>query len=107
MPDGFDVQEAAGDVAESTSVELTQSSCWKEAICNGGISALIYSISSVVSEDIPFAVKYSSIEVRRKVPLIRNSNGTGFSFPRRLFTNVDSAYLRKPVEHYIISLNDT
>lgn len=87
---------AAGAVADSTSVELTQSSCSNEAICKGGTSARTYSISSVVSAEMPFAVKYSSIDVRRKVPLIRNSNGIGLSFPRRLFTSVDSAYLRRP-----------
>lgn len=87
---GFDPVEA-GDVAESTSTELTQSSCSNEAICKGGIRARTYSISKVVSADIPLVVRYSSIEVRRNDPFIRNSNGIGLSLPNRLLTNVERA----------------
>jgi hypothetical protein len=44
----------------------------------------------------PFSFKNSSIEVLRNLPLMRNSNGIGFSDFKRLFTSVDSAYRRKP-----------
>ena len=93
-----EAHDAAADVADSTSVELTQSSCSKEAMCSGGIKARTYSISMVVSAEMPLAVRYSSMEVRRNVPLIKNSNGIGFSLPSRLLTSVDSAYRRRPIE---------
>lgn len=66
-------------------------------MCSGGIRARTYSTSSVVSADMPFAVRYSSIEVRRYVPFTRNSSGIGLSLPSKLLTKVDSAYLRKPI----------
>lgn len=53
--------------------------------------ARTYSIASVVSEDMPFAVRYSSNEFRRNVPLIRNSKGMGFSDCRRVLTSVERA----------------
>ena len=53
--------------------------------------ARTYSIDSVVSDDMPLAVRYSSMEVRRKVPLMRNSNGIGFSFSSRALTSVERA----------------
>ena len=53
--------------------------------------ARTYSTVSVVSEEIPFEVRYSSIEVRRKVPLTRNSKGMGFSVWRRVLTRVERA----------------
>lgn len=68
---------AAADVTDRTSMALIQSSCSKEARYRGGIVARTYSTVKVVSEEIPFDVRYSSIEVRRKVPLIRNSKGIG------------------------------
>jgi hypothetical protein len=46
---------------------------------------------SVDSAEMPFAVRYSSIEVRRKAPFIINSNGIGFSVLRRVFTRTESA----------------
>ena len=57
--------------------------------------ARTYSTSSVVSADMPFAVRYSSNDVRRNVPLIRNSNGMGFSDCNRVFTRVERAYRRR------------
>ena len=53
--------------------------------------ARTYSTVSVVSEDTPFDVRYSSIDVRRKVPLMRNSKGIGFSVWRRVLTRVERA----------------
>ena len=53
--------------------------------------ARTYSTVSVTSDEMPFDVRYSSIEVRRKVPLIRNSNGIGFSVWRRVLTRVERA----------------
>ena len=53
--------------------------------------ALTYSIASVVSEDMPLAVRYPSREVRRNVPFIRNSNGIGLSDCKRVLTRVDRA----------------
>ena len=61
--------------------------------------ARTYSTVSVVSDDIPLAVRYSSIEVRRKVPFMRNSKGTGFSFSSRALTSVERAYRRKSNIH--------
>ena len=57
--------------------------------------ARTYSTARVVSADMPFAVRYSSKEVRRKVPLMRNSNGMGFSVCRRVLTSVERAYRRR------------
>jgi hypothetical protein len=59
------------------------------------MSARTYSTASVLSAEIPLAVRYSSIEVRRKEPLMRNSSGMGLSDPKRLFTSVESAYRRR------------
>ena len=50
---------------ERTSTELTQSSCSKEATWTGGMRARTYSSARVVSAEIPFAVRYSSSEVRK------------------------------------------
>ena len=61
--------------------------------------ARTYSTASVVSEDMPFAVRYSSKEVRRNVPLIRNSKGMGFSDCKRVLTSVESAKRRKSAWH--------
>ncbi len=57
--------------------------------------ARTYSTASVVSADMPFAVRYSSREVRRKVPFIKNSKGIGFSYCRRVLTRVERAYRRR------------
>jgi hypothetical protein len=46
----------------------------------------------VVSAEIAFAVRNSSIVVRRNWPFIKNSKGMGFSDSRRLFTRVERAY---------------
>ena len=67
----------AGDVAESTSTELTQSSCSNEASKRGGIKLRTYWSSNVVSEERPLDVRYSSSVVRRKVPFIKKSKGIG------------------------------
>lgn len=53
--------------------------------------ARTYSTASVVSEDMPFAVRYSSKDVRRNIPLIRNSKGMGFSDCKRVLTSVERA----------------
>lgn len=53
--------------------------------------ARTYSTVRVVSAEMPLAVRYSSIEVRRKVPLMRNSKGMGFSDWRRVLTSVERA----------------
>lgn len=53
--------------------------------------AWAYSRARVVSEDMPFAVRYSSRDVRRKVPLIKNSKGIGFSDCKSVLTRVESA----------------
>jgi hypothetical protein len=53
--------------------------------------ARTYSTVSVVSDEMPFDVRYSSIEVRRNVPLMRNSKGMGFSVSRRVLTRVERA----------------
>ena len=89
--------DPADDVVDRTSTDETQSSCSKEAMKDGGIRARTYSTVNVVSADIPFAVRYSSIEVRRYEPLIRNSRGTGRSVSKRLFTRVESAYRLRDV----------
>lgn len=60
--------------------------------------ARTYSRARVVSADMPFAVRYSSSDVRRNVPLIRNSKGIGFSDCRRVLTSVDRAYRRRSGE---------
>ena len=60
------------------------------------MSARTYSTARVVSADIPFAVRYSSKDVRRNVPLMRNSNGMGLSDCSKVFTSVERAYRRKP-----------
>ena len=60
--------------------------------------ARTYSTARVVSADTPFAVRYSSREVRRNVPLMRNSNGMGFSDCNRVLTSVDRAYRRRSSE---------
>ena len=57
--------------------------------------ARTYSTVRVFSADIPLAVRYSSREVRRKLPLIKNSRGMGFSDRSNVLTNVDNAYRRK------------
>ena len=53
--------------------------------------ARTYSTVSVVSDEMPLDVMYSSIEVRRKVPLMRNSKGMGFSVWRSVLTRVERA----------------
>lgn len=53
--------------------------------------ARTYSRVRVVSAEIPFEVRYSSIEVRRKAPLMRNSRGIGFGDCRRVLTSVERA----------------
>ena len=55
----------------------------------------MYSRASVVSAEMPFAVRYSSRLVRRYAPLTRNSKGVGFSDCSNPFTRVDRAYRRK------------
>lgn len=50
----------------------------------------MYSMLSVVSAEIPWEVRNSSREVRRKVPFIRKSNGIGVGEVRRLLTSVES-----------------
>ena len=57
--------------------------------------ARTYSSARVVSADTPFAVRYSSKDVRRNVPLMRNSNGMGFSDCNRVLTSVERAYRRR------------
>ena len=76
---------------DKTSTELIQSSCRKDARCNGGIVARTYSAVKVDSAERPLAERYSSIEVRRNVPLMRNSKGIGLGDCRRVFTRVESA----------------
>ena len=61
----------------------------------------MYSTVRVFSADIPFAVRNSSKEVRRKVPLIRNSNGMGLSDCNKAFTRVERAYRRRSGERLI------
>ena len=63
--------------------------------------ARMYSTVRVFSADIPFAVRNSSKEVRRKVPLIRNSNGMGFCDCNKVFTRVERAYRRRSGERLI------
>lgn len=70
-------QVPATEPRESMSTQLTQSSCSKLASYNGGIKLRTYCKLRVVSEDNPFAVRYSSGVVRRKVPLMRKSKGIG------------------------------
>ncbi len=53
--------------------------------------ARTYSTVSVVSAEIPFVVRYSSMEVRRKEPLMRNSKGIGRSDLSSVLTKVDRA----------------
>ncbi len=53
--------------------------------------ARTYSTARVVSEDMPLAVRYSSNDVRRNVPLIKNSKGIGFSDWSNVLTSVESA----------------
>ena len=72
---------------ESTSTDPTQSSCSKEEMYVGGRSARTTSTGSVVSAEIPCAVKKSSIVVRRNWPFIRNWRGTRSSEVLRLFTS--------------------
>lgn len=88
----------ASDSEASTSTELTQSSCSKLEMCIGGINARTYSILSVVSAEIAFAVRNSSIEVRRNWPFIKNSKGIGFSDSSKLLTSVESAYRLRPID---------
>ena len=57
--------------------------------------ARMYSTVRIVSAEIPCAVRYSSIDERRYVPLIRNSNGIGFSVSKRALTRVERAYRRR------------
>ena len=57
--------------------------------------ARTYSTARVVSADMPFAARYSSRDVRRNVPLMRNSNGMGFSECNRVLTSVERAYRRR------------
>ena len=64
--------------------------------------ARIYSTVRVFSAEIPFAVRNSSKEVRRNVPLIRNSNGMGFSDCNKVFTRVERAYRRRSGEKSVI-----
>src|ERR1700753_2384688 len=86
--DPLPAHNAAGDAADSTSTEATQSSCSNDATCVGGALARMYSNESVTSDEIPFAVRKSSIDVRKKRPFIRNSNGIGLSVSKRLLTKV-------------------
>ncbi len=51
--------------------------------------ARTYSRVSVVSAEMPLDVRYSSIDVRRNVPLMRNSNGIGFGERRMVLTSVE------------------
>lgn len=60
--------------------------------------ARTYSTARVVSADMPFAVRYSSRDVRRNVPLTRNSNGMGFSDCNKVLTSVERAYRRRSSE---------
>jgi hypothetical protein len=83
------------DSEDRTSTELTQSSCSMEEMCTGGIKARTYSTLSVVSAEMAFAVRNSSIVVRRNWPFMRNSKGMGFSDSRRLLTRVERAYRRR------------
>lgn len=69
------VHKPAGELEDSTSRALTQSSCSKLASKRGGIKLRMYCTSMVDSEESPLAVRYSSMVVRRKVPFIRKSKG--------------------------------
>jgi hypothetical protein len=70
-------QTPAGDVLESMSTQLTQSLCSKDASKMGGIRLRTYCRLRVFSEDSPFEVRYSSMVVRKNVPLMRKSKGMG------------------------------
>jgi len=72
-----DCQTPAGDVLESMSMQLTQSSCSKDASKMGGIRLRTYCKFRVFSAESPFEVRYSSMVVRKNVPLMRKSNGIG------------------------------
>lgn len=76
---------------EITSTELIQSSCSNDARYTGGMIARRYSTVRIVSAEMPLTVRYSSMDVRRYLPLIRNSKGIGFSVSRRALTRVESA----------------
>ena len=52
---------------------------------------MTYSTATVVSAEIPVALRYSSRDVRKNVPLMRNSKGVGFSDFRSVLTRVDRA----------------
>ena len=85
------LQTPERDVFESTSTELTQSSCSNDALYDGGMSARTYSTSRVVSADMPFSVRYSSIVDLRNEPLMMNSKGTGLGDSSIVFTRVERA----------------
>lgn len=74
-------QAAAGEEEESTSTADTQSSCSKEAVKDGGMEERTYWRVRVVSEERPAVCRYSASVERKKVPLIRMSNGTGEESP--------------------------
>jgi hypothetical protein len=71
----------------NTSTELTQSSCSNDVMYVGGKRARTTSTGSVVSAEMPCAVRKSSTVVRRNCPLIRNWRGTRASELRRLLTS--------------------
>lgn len=72
-----DCQTPAGEASESTSTQLTQSSCSKDALNSGGIRLRTYCRVRAFSEESPLDVRYSSIVVRRILPLMRKSKGIG------------------------------
>lgn len=74
-------QAAAGEVEERTSTADTQSSCSKDAVKDGGMEERTYWRVSVVSDDRPAETRYSARVVRKKLPLMRISNGTGEERP--------------------------
>ncbi len=55
------------------------------------MSARTYSTSRVVSADMPFSVRYSSIVDLRNEPLMMNSKGTGLGDSSIVFTRVERA----------------
>lgn len=99
---------AAVELPDSISTQLTQSSCSKLDSYNGGIKLLVYWRVKVVSDDNPFAVRYSSIVVRRNAPLMRKSKGIGagvssIASELRIW---DKPYLRTSGESKRISQNE-
>jgi len=51
----------------------------------------MYSTLRVVSAEMPFSVRKSSMEVRRNWPLMRNSKGIGVGESRRVLQRVERA----------------